>query len=218
MARIEITDIRNAERMLRDLDEDYVKEFRKDIKSVAKPIQQSIKSGITYTKANPPLKGRAPDYKYGMRQIHYGRVAWGTDYAPGGEKRPKPIKSALIQRVPEKARKRGVKAIVMVVVGSPGTVLADMAGSGGMSKSGEGQITREYDYMYKNGPGKRSHRINGQGYAMVRALNKKFGSDASRFVWPSALKARPKTLEELDKVITKYNRRLNAELRIMNAR
>jgi len=210
MARIEITDIRRAERMLRDLDAEYVKEFRQDIKAIAKPIQQSIKSGITYTKANPPLSG--------MRQVHFGRVAWGTNFAPAGAKRPKPIKSALIQRTPQRARKKGTKSIVRVVVGSPGTVLADMAGSGNMRKSIRGQITREYDYMYKDGPGKRRHRVTTQGEAFVDNLGAKFGRDASRFVWPAAEKASGKTRKELDQIISKYNQRLNATLRIMNAR
>jgi len=217
MADIEISDIRRAERMLRDLDKDYVKEFRKDVRAIAKPIQQSIKSGITYSKSNPPLRGRSPEYKYGMRQIHYGRVAWDTDHA-GGDKRPKPAKSALIQKTPLKARKKGTTSIVRVVVGSPGTVLADMAGSGNMRKSGNGGVTRNYQYMYKSGPGERSHRINGQGYAMVRKLNQVYGRDSSRFVWPAANKAGPKTRNELDKVIDKYNRLLNVKLRIMNAR
>ena len=217
MAELDISDIRQAERLLRDLGNDYIKEFRKDVRSIAKPIQQSIKSNITYTKSNPPLKGRAPDYEYGMRQIHYGRVAWDTDHA-GGDKRPKPAKSALIQRTPQRARKKGTTSIVRVVVGSPGTVLADMAGSGNMRKSGNGGVTRNYQYMYKNGPGTRSHRINGQGYAMVRALNKVYGRNSSRFVWPAANKAGPKTRNELDKVIDKYNTVLNAKLRIMNAR
>lgn len=209
MARIEITDIRNAERMLKDLDQNYLKEFRKDIRAIAKPVQREIKAGITYTKANPPISG--------MKQVHFGRVAWGTDYSSGGPA-PKPIKSALIQRTPQKAMRKGTKSIVRVVVGSAGTVLADMAGSGNMRKSIEGQITREYDYMYSSGPGKRRHRVNGQGIAFVSALNVRYGRQSSRFVWDSALKAGPEVRKELDEIITKYNNRLNANLRIMNAR
>ena len=210
MAQVEVTDIRRAERMLRDLDKEYVKEFRKDIKAIAKPIQQGIKSGITNTKMKPPLSG--------MKQVHFGRVAWGTNYTPAGSRRPKPIKSALIQRVPEKARRKGTQSIVRVVVGSPGTVLADMAGSGGMRKSIEGRVTRTYEYMYKNGPGKRSHRVNGQGHAFIRGLNREYGQTASRFVWPSAEKAGPKTRKEMERIIEKYNNVLNVKLRIMNAR
>lgn len=209
MAQVQISDIRRAERMLRSLEGDYIKEFRKDIKSIAKPIQKAIKSGITNTKMNPPLSG--------MKQVHFGRVAWGTDFSGGG-RRPKPIKSALIQRTPQKARSRGTKSIVRVLVGSPGTVLADMAGAGNMSKSIEGQITRTYDYMYKTGPGKRSHRVNGQGHAFIRGLNREYGKTASRFVWPAAKKAAPKTVKELDRIIDKYNKILNVKLRIMNAR
>ena len=209
MARVDITDIRVAERMLKDLDEQYLKEFRKEVKDIAKPVQRNIKAGITYTKANPPIRG--------MKQVHFGRVAWGTNWAGDGPK-PKPAKSALIQRVPEKARRKGTKAIVRVVVGSPGTVLADMAGSGNMSASRRGQLTREYDYMYSNGPGKRRHRITTQGIAFVNALNARYGRKSSRFVWPAAEKALPEVRDEIDELITKYNRRLNARLRIMNAR
>jgi len=210
MARIEITDIRNAERMLRDLDGDYLKEFRKEIKAIAKPVQREIKAGITYTRANPPIRG--------MKQVHFGRVAWGTTYQSPNAPAPKPAKSALIQRTPQKAIRRGTRSIVRVVVGSAGTVLADMAGSGNMRKSIRGQITREYDYMYSNGPGKRRHRVTTQGVAFVDALNARYGKSSSRFVWPSALKAGPEVRKELDELITKYNDRLNAKLRIMNAR
>ena len=209
MARVDITDIRVAERMLKDLDQQYLKEFRNDVKGIAKPVQRHIKAGITYTKANPPIRG--------MKQVHFGRVAWGTNWAGDGPK-PKPVKSALIQRVPERARRRGTKAIVRVVVGSPGTVLADMAGSGNMRASRRGQLTREYDYMYSSGPGKRRHRITTQGIAFVNALNARYGRKSSRFVWPAAEKALPEVRDEIDELITKYNRRLNARLRIMNAR
>lgn len=209
MARVDITDIRVAERMLKDLDDNYLKEFRKDVRGLAKPVQDRIKAGITYTKMNPPISG--------MKQVHFGRVAWDTNWAGDGPK-PKRAKSALIERVPEKARKRGTKSIVRVVVGSPGTVLADMAGSGNMRASRRGQLTREYDYMYSSGPGKRRHRITTQGIAFVDALNARYGRKASRFVWVAAEKAAPEVREKLDKLITKYNRRLNARLRIMNAR
>jgi len=209
MARVEVTDIRVAERMLKDLDEDYLKEFRQDVRAIAKPLQKKIKAGITYTKMNPPIRG--------MKQVHFGRVAFGTNWAGDGPK-PKPAKSALIQRVPEKARRAGTKSIVRVVVGSPGTVLADMAGSGNMRASRRGQLTREYDYMYSNGPGKRRHRITSQGIAFVDALNARYGRKSSRFIYPAAEKAYPEVRDELDKLITKYNKRLNARLRIMNAR
>lgn len=206
MARVEITDIRVAERMLKDLDQDYLKEFRKDVRDIAKPLQKKIKAGIKYSRMNPPIRG--------MKQVHFGRVAFGTTWGGDGPK-PKPAKSALIQRVPERARRKGTKTIVRVVVGSPGTVLADMAGSGNMRASRRGQMTREYDYMYADGPGKRRHRITSQGIAFVDALNARYGSTSSRFVWPAAEKAYPEVRDKIDDLITKYNKRLNAKLRIM---
>jgi hypothetical protein len=125
----------------------------------------------------------------------------------------------LIQLPARKAkyRKANQYAIVRLQIGSPATVLADMAGAVGGIKGRKG-LTPSYDYMYTiNGqkvPGKRRHRVvpgtfmralSSSGKGMQRPFS-------SRFVWPSVEKAMPQAVREMDEVITEVNRRVSARL------
>ena len=203
-----ITDYRETIRTLEKLDRDYVAQMRKNFRQIAAPVQTEIKNAIP-SKRNPPIRG--------MEQVHFGRVAWGTDHQAEGYPRPKPAKSALIQ-VPRvrKNSKYAKQSIVRVVVGAPGTVLADMAGSSN-KYTGRYEITRLYDYMYttpdgRKVPGKRKHRINGQGQAFISALNAALGRP-SRFVWTAAKKKLPAAQRAMRFEIRKVNLRLERKLR-----
>jgi hypothetical protein len=149
-----------------------------------------------------------------MRQVHFGRVAWGTNYAPGGAARPKPFDSALID-VPRrlKSNKYGYTPIVRVVVGSPGTVLADMAGKSNKYTRAY-EFTRPYDYMYtirgQKVAGKRQHRITTQGLEMIANLP---GRKPSRYVWLGAEGEIPAARKKIDKSISKINTYINSQLR-----
>ena len=208
---IEYTDFYYVMKQLRELDNDYYKEFRHSAKEVAKDLQSEIKRGIRKagTRANPPLSG--------MKQVHFGRVAWGSNYSDGAVK-AKPADSAIIQVPPaRKTNKRGRRSIVRVVVGSPGTVLADMAGASNKFTQ-RYAVTRPYEYMYTIGgskiPGIRQHRITTQGVEMIDNLSAR----ASRYVWKAADKALPETRKNLDKLITQVNKRVNRKLRRNSAR
>ena len=83
-----ITDYRETIRTLEKLDRDYVAQMRKNFRQIAAPVQTEIKNAIP-SKRNPPIRG--------MQQVHFGRVAWGTDHQAEGYPRPKPAKSALIR-------------------------------------------------------------------------------------------------------------------------
>jgi hypothetical protein len=184
------------------LDKDYAKELRKDFKRIARPVQTAIKNGIP-SKAKPPLSG--------MRQVHFGRLAWGSSYG----KNAKPAKSVLIQLPNTRAKKYKNTdiAIARLQVQSPATALADMAGRKGNTKARKG-LTPKYDYMYTiNGqkvPGIRQHKV--KQWNFVTNISKK-KSTASRFVWPSALKALPQAQKEIEVSITQANLRVNQLLR-----
>ena len=204
------TDFYYIMKELRELDNEYYKDFRRSAKELAKDLQNEIQRGIRKagTRANPPLSG--------MKQVHFGRTAWGSNYSDGSVK-AKPADSAIIEVPPaRKANKRGKRAIVRVVVGSPGTVMADMAGSSNKYTQ-RYAVTRPYEYMYTiNGqkvPGIRQHRITTQGVEMIDNLSGR----ASRFVWKAADKALPETRKNLDKLITKANKHLNRKLRRRSA-
>ena len=205
--RMEITNWAEIMKTLRTLDKDYVKQLRKDFKAIAKPVQAEIRKGIP-TKAKPPLRN--------MRQVHFGRLAWGTTYG----NKPKPTRSVLIQLPNARSKKfKGVDAvpITRLQVQSAAVVLADMAGRKGYSKGRRG-FTPEYDYMYTiNGvkvPGKRKHRVVplafAKGLAKAKYLKQR---GASRFVWPSALKALPQAQRLMDEKITAVNRKISMELK-----
>jgi len=203
-----ITDYREVIRKLQKLDSQYVTQMRKNFREIAKPVQTEIKRQIP-AKMNPPISG--------MRQVHFGRVAWGTNHQAEGYPRPKPAKSALIQ-TPQvrKNSKYNKQSIVRIVVGSPGTVLADMAGSSN-KYTGRYEITRLYDYMYttpdgRKVPGKRRHRINGQGQAFINALNSAEGRP-SRFVWKAATKELPAAQRAMRMEMRKVNVKMNRYFR-----
>lgn len=205
--RLEITNWNEIMRTLIKLDKTYVKELRKDFKRIAKPVQTSIKKAIP-TKAKPPLRN--------MRQVHFGRLAWGTTYG----NKPKPTRSVLIQLPNTRAKKyKGVDsiAITRLQVSSAAVVLTDMAGRKNYTKGRRG-LTPEYDYMYTVGgvkrPGKRRHRV--VPFAFAKGLSKAKGlqqRSASRFVWPGAMKALPQARKEMDVVISEVNRKINMELK-----
>lgn len=203
-----ITDYREVIRQLEKLDKDYVAQMRRNFREIAKPVQTEIKQGIP-SKGSPPIRG--------MRQVHFGRVAWGTTHQAEGYPKPKPAKSALIQ-VPRVKKQSLYKkqSIVRVVVGAPGTVLADMAGVSN-KYTGAYEVTRLYDYMFttpdgRKVRGKRKHKINGQGQAFISALNSAVGRP-SRFVWDSANQALPNARKAMQKELQKVNVKMNKYFR-----
>jgi len=213
-ATMSYTNMYDVVRELKKVDNEYYKYFRREAKEIAEPVRDEIKQGIRKqgTKMNPPLSG--------MRQVNFGRVAWGSTWGGDFSKsKPKPADSALIDVPPiRKTNKSGRRSIARVKVGSPGTVLADMAGSSNKYTQ-KYSITMPYDYMYtikgQKIPGKREHKITSQGLIFINKLG---GSGRRSFVWVAAEKALPDARKEMDKLITKVNRIVSRKMRVRNAR
>jgi len=204
--RLEVTNWNEVMKVLVKLDKTYTSAMRKDFKKIAKSVQDEVRKGIP-NKSKPPLSG--------MKQVHFGRLAWGSTYGKGA----KPSKSVLIQTPNTRKRKyRNTDiAIARVQVISPATVLADMAGRRGNAKARKG-LTPEYDYMYtingKKVPGKRQHRVKPWNFVSKISGGKGIKQNwASRFIWPSALKALPQVRRDVDTVITAANVKVNQLLR-----
>jgi hypothetical protein len=204
--RLEITNWNEVMKVLVKLDKTYVKAMRADFRRIAKSVQDEVRKGIP-NKSNPPLSG--------MKQVHFGRLAWGSSYGKGA----KPAKSVLIQTPnTRKVKYRGKDiAIARVQVLSPATVLADMAGRNGNARARKG-LTPMYDYMYTiNGnkvPGKRQHTVKPWNFVSKISGGKGIRQNwASRFIWPSAMKALPQVRRDVDTVITAANVKVNQLLR-----
>lgn len=204
--RLEITNWNEVMKVLVKLDKTYVSAMRAEFKKIARPVQQEVKNAIP-GRGKPPLSG--------MKQVHFGRLAWGSTYGKGA----KPSKSVLVQT--PNTRKRVYRgkdiAIARLQVQSPATVLADMAGRRNNAKARKG-LTPKYDYMYTiNGvkvPGKRQHTVKPWNFvSKISGGNGIRQNTASRFIWPAALKALPRARQEIDRVITAANVRVNQLLR-----
>ncbi len=209
VVRLEITNWHNIMKELFKYDKSIVQELRKDFKRIAKGPQTAVKKAI-------PGRGKPPLSQ--MRQVHFGRLAWGTTYGGFGTK-PRPAKSVLIQLPTKKRRHRKLNEypIVRLQISSPATVLADMAGARAGIKGRKG-LTPPYDYMYTiNGQkvrGKRQHTV--VPGAFIRALSSSGKGMqrpfASRFVWPAVNKAMPQAVAEMDRTITDLNRKISGRL------
>lgn len=205
--RLEITNWNEVMKVINRLDKDYVKELRKDFRKIAKPVQTAIRKAI-------PSKARAP--LSGMRQVYFGRLAWGSTHGKGA----KPSKSVLIQTPStrtKKARRFESYSIARLQVQSPATVLFDMAGRRNYAKGRKGD-TPVYDYMYTiNGnkvPGKRKHKVTPLAFAKgLSNASSRLQVGASRIVWPAAEKALPQARKEIDTRISLVNLKVNALLR-----
>lgn len=212
-AGLYITDYNELIRELNRVQPTLVKQLQKDYKKVAKPVQTAVKGAIP---VNPPTSGIHRNRPSSSRSGFYpvavpGRLTWGANY----QNKNKPVKSVLIQTPsPNKARRAFSRykttsfSIARLAVDNAGVVLADMAGKSN-KYTNKNAFTREYDYSLSK-TGKRRHKINGQGRAMIRAL----GGRASRYAWPSAEKALPKAKAEtkiiLQSTYSVINRRLVA--------
>lgn len=206
--RLEITNWNEVMRILKDLDSQYISILRKNFKRIAKEPQKAVIKAIP-SKGRPPLSN--------MKQVWFGRLAWGTTWGGIGSGSPRPAKSVLIQ-LPNTRKKKYRELervpLVRLQIGSPGTVLFDMAYRRGGAKGRKG-MTPEYDYIYRVGgrtvPGKRRHRVV-PGTFLKGILKSGQPAKASRIVWPAAEKAIPKYTQDVKEVIYELNSKIQLAL------
>lgn len=206
--RIEITNWNEVMKVLKDLDSQWITQLRKEFKRIAKGPQKSVIRAIP-SKGKPPLTN--------MKQVWFGRLAWGTTWGGVGGNAPRPAKSVLIQ-LPNTRKKKYRELekvpLVRLQIGSPGTVLFDMAYRRGGSKGRKG-MTPEYDYIYRVGgltyPGKRRHRVV-PGAFLKGIIKSGQAPKASRIVWPAAEKAIPKYTQDVREVVYAVNSKIQLAL------
>lgn len=190
-AEVHLSEYYNLIKVLREVDKELLKEFRKKAKAIVKPVQQEIRAKIPTA---PPIRGM-------RRRIEPGRVTWGTG---------KPAKSALIRlKNPRKFQGEKRISIASVHMRSPATIIADFAGKSNKI-TGKNKVTPVYAYS-RSKSGFRQHKLNGQGEAMIRQLNLVKG-DSSRMIWPGAEKGLPGARDEMQSAINDVVVRVNAEL------
>lgn len=199
-ATVEITNLQLLLKELSKVNDETRKQFRKDFRKIAEPVRDEIKKGISSNRLGIPGSMRGF-----QKKVIPGRLTWGTG---------KPANSAIISMPRITTRKAGM-AISKITVGSPATVIADMAGK---SNKVTGKKRRTDPYPYSLSPtGQRTHRITSVGSRkFIQNLDSTIGNRASRVVYPSAEKALPEAQKEMGLSLDDMVQKLNRELRKAN--
>jgi len=183
-----VTEIRELQRRLKSIDPELRRILVRDSKDAAKPVQSAIKSAIAGV---TPLSG-----------MTRGRLNWNSSIDAKGK-----AHSAQDVKIQFRTRSSGrsdTTSLVRVRVGSPAVVMADMAGrSGRFLDAGYKGTGRTKEYPYKGGS--RTHRVNGQGRAMIKNL----GGSASRYVWPAAEQSIPAVKAQIEQVLARAYQVIN---------
>jgi hypothetical protein len=131
-------------RELKTVDPELRKQFTKDAKRIAVPVQTAIKSALPTV---APLSG----------MYEPGRMGWDVGV---------PHDKTVVKFKGTRSREKAVTPLLSIWVMSPLIAMLDMAGKA--SRGRDSGRSREYDYR----GGRRRHRINGQGRYMIDRLGR----------------------------------------------
>lgn len=188
-ATVVISDYKALIRELNKIEPELVKQLRADLKQIAEIPRKAVRAAIP---SRPPLSGM-------KRKLSPVGKTWNTRV----NARTVTIKTKSPKRGPGGGEAVRDGGIIQLVISSPATIIADMAGRGNMKASIDGQKTDWYVYPLAQGttentrPGMRRHTVNGQGYAMVRAL----GDEPSRYAYPAVEDVMPETADRLNQTL-----------------
>jgi hypothetical protein len=173
---------------LRDLDKTLYTQLNSDIKNSALPFAKSIENALPKTAPLSDASGKS-----GF--VHNGATAFKVS-----ENKTSVKTSTKRPRGNEKV------SLLKVIVKGRGLAIADMAGrkkttgrSSGRSRPSAGRPT--------------GYRLNGQGTALIRNLDKKH--NASRFVWPAALKNQNLIDNSIERSLQEASAKVNRNLLVV---
>jgi len=179
----------NAKEILKALEQlqpGLKKVLVREVKFAAKPAISAIKDAIP--KTNPYISAVRPVANT------RGRLGWNVKVKADTVKPSFKTKAS---------KKFAVTSLVSIVVSSPATALADVAGKG--SGAVLNPVTKAYDYK----GGTRTHRTTTQGRKMISHLRRK---RASNFVYPAVEKSLPMVQAEIKLILEKYAAKVNRKL------
>ena len=196
-AVLEITDWRLLIKELGKVEKEMERQLKRRFREIGGVVRDGIRAEI---KTQPPLSGM-------RKKTIPGRVTWGTG---------KPAKSAIV-RMPRGARKGKNVPIAQIMVGSPATVIADMAGKSNR-ETAKKKVTGIYKYS-RSRSGERKHKINPIGSRkFINSLDSALGGRASRMVYVGAESKLDEARSEMQEAINYASAIVNKELRDVSGR
>jgi hypothetical protein len=184
-----VSDIRDLQRRLRDIDPDLRKQLMRDAKTVGKQAESAIKSAIPSTS---PLR----------LSNSRGRLAW--DHQVNAKGVAMPADKTMVQFRTSRSGSSAVTSLVSVKVMAPMTVIADIAGRSGRAID-KGYKNSGYSRPFMRNGVQVRMKLNGQGAGMIRKL----GGGASRFAWPAIEKDKVRLESEVRAIINRYTKIAN---------
>jgi hypothetical protein len=177
-----VYDAKDLFNQLKTIEPKLKKEMVSEARKIAKAPQELIKNAIPEV---APLSGM------GIDKNPSGRTAWGA---------VKPANKVDFSTRTTGSKKYAVTSLFRLIVASPMTAIADIAGKG--SGVPRNQVTKPYAYK----GGTRTHKINGQGENMISVLRTR---RKSNFVYPAVQSSLPSVEAELKLVVEKFARKIN---------
>lgn len=181
-----VTNFREMQAELVKIDKGLRAEMIREAKAVVRPAAADVKSAINAF--------REPSGTHTN-----GRLGWNHQMTKrGGRVRPDKVQ---IQFRTGRSRDVKVVSLVAIKVPAPMTVIADMSGRSGRYV-GAGYQGSGYSALITKGSVTYRYKLNGQGDALIRALNR--GGRPSRMVYPAVEKDKPQMQMKISMILTKY--------------
>jgi hypothetical protein len=203
-AEIVVSDMKRLIRQLNEIEPQLAKTMRSEWKEIVEPARARI-SAVLKAGPAPPLSGmRRRGSPVGKTWNNRGQSSRVFTQVRSGN------------RVISQMRNQ---TLIRMVIKSPATIIADMAGRSGSSMTPKGTKTDWYVYTRSTTntanqkPGFRRHTVTSQGETMIEKLNSRWGGTASRKVWPTAEKALPRVVDALAENLGEKIKIINRELK-----
>jgi hypothetical protein len=221
------TDYKDLIAELRKIDPKYASQLKRDFKKIAGPVRTAVSQAIPKSHPTSGIHIHGSRSVSGFAPVVVpGRLTWGANTQNGNIKPQHTVIRLTKQKSFKKLAQYGQMSIVKVEVDNAAVVMADMAGK---SKKWINKKAVTRPYRYGGGgtqTGKygskaqlivmRQHRINGQGMGMIKALNRGQGvkqSEASRWIWPTAIQKLPDVQNRIADTIRAANRIINERMK-----
>jgi hypothetical protein len=227
MGYLAFTDYKDLIAELRKVDPKYATQLRRDFKKIANPVRTAVSQSIPKSHPTSGIHIHGSRSVSGFAPVVVpGRLTWGANTQNGNIKPQHTVVRLTKQKSFKKLADFGRMSIVKVEVDNAAVVMADMAGK---SKKWINKRAITKPYLYGGGGTKtgkygskaqlitmRQHRINGQGMGMIKALNRGSGvkqSEASRWIWPTAMQKLPDVQNRISDAIRAANRIINERMK-----
>lgn len=186
MSKEVITGVREVTRALNELEPGLKKQMVREMKFIARPMNEDIKAEI---RSLAPLSGMQGS----------GRMSWDNGLYKNSRVAPD---NSLIRYRQNRSKFSKITSLVSIWVRSPAVALTGVAGKGsGIPKR---SVTREYPYK----DGKRQHRITTQGRTLISQVRSRYFN----WFYKTAEKKLPDTEKQIKLVWEKYSARVSRRI------